>query len=568
MGNREFAALLYEAADLMELQGIDWKPQAYRKAARAIESLERDISDILKQSGRKELQEIPGVGEGIASHIEEFLRSGRVKKFDEVRKSLPPGIGELLELEGLGPKKAALLLKKLRVRGLADLKKALGAGKLRSLEGFGEKSEENLRKALELHERGKERMLLGEALPLAEELLDYLRPHAERLDYAGSLRRMQETIGDIDILAQSGRPSGVMEAFIAFPRVERVLAHGATKSSVLLREGIQVDLRVIPAGSYGAALQYFTGSKEHNVALRAIAAKRGLRLSEYGLFKGEKLLAGRSEEEVYRKLGFPLIPAEMREDRGELAGTKPPELVELRDMRGDLHAHTTFSDGISAVEEMALAAKSKGYEYLAITDHSQAERIARGLSEERLEEQWKELSRVEKRVGIRLLRGAEISIQNDGSLDYPERVLKKLEVTVCSIHSGFKMPKEKMTERILAALDNKYCDILGHPTGRLLNRRAPYEADMQRVFEEAVEERKILEVDGHPERLDLCDAHALAARKLGAKFSLSTDSHAAAHLGYMRFAVGQARRGWLTKGDVVNTLHLKGLRKVFPRMRD
>ena len=565
MKNQEIAALLYEIADILELKGVEWKPRAYRKAAQGIESLSEDIADIYKKGGVNALNEISGVGEAIARHVEEYLHSGRVKRWEEIKKSIPRGLADLMEVMGLGAKRAMILYKKLKIKSVADLERALKQHKIAKLSGFGAKSEENIAKGLEIFKRGKERMLLGDTLPLAEEIVERLKKFKEvhKIAYAGSLRRMKETIGDIDILVTTSKPKAVMNFFTSMQKVERVLAKGITKSTVLLRQGIQADLRVLADNEYGAALQYFTGNKEHNIKLREVAIKKGFKLSEYGLFKGSRKVAGRTEEEIYKKLGIRMMPPELREDTGEIEAAKAgklPKLVELKDIRGDLHVHSNYSDGSDEIKKLAEAAAKLGYEYLALTDHSKTRAIARGLDEKRLQQQWKEIDALNKKLrGIRILKGTEVDILADGSLDYSDKILQKFDIVVASIHSGFKTAQRQMTERVIKALENKYVTIFGHPTGRLLNRRPAYEIDIEAVFDVAAEKKKVLEVDAFPDRLDLKYTHIKSAVEKGIKISIDTDAHSINHFAFMKYGVAQARRGWAEKRDVINTLSLKEL---------
>ncbi len=565
MKNQEIAALLYEIADILELKGVEWKPRAYRKAAQGIESLSEDIADIYKKGGVNALNEISGVGEAIARHVEEYLHSGRVKRWEEIKKSIPRGLADLMEVMGLGAKRAMILYKKLKIKSVADLERALKQHKIAKLSGFGAKSEENIAKGLEIFKRGKERMLLGDTLPLAEEIVERLKKFKEvhKIAYAGSLRRMKETIGDIDILVTTSKPKAVMDFFTSMQKVERVLAKGITKSTVLLRQGIQADLRVLADNEYGAALQYFTGNKEHNIKLREVAIKKGFKLSEYGLFKGSRKVAGRTEEEIYKKLGIRMMPPELREDTGEIEAAKAgklPKLVELKDIRGDLHVHSNYSDGSDEIKKLAEVAAKLGYEYLALTDHSKTRAIARGLDEKRLQQQWKEIDALNKKLrGIRILKGTEVDILADGSLDYSDKILQKFDIVVASIHSGFKTAQRQMTERVIKALENKYVTIFGHPTGRLLNRRPAYEIDIEAVFDVAAEKKKVLEVDAFPDRLDLKYTHIKSAVEKGIKISIDTDAHSINHFAFMKYGVAQARRGWAEKRDVINTLSLKEL---------
>src|SRR3989338_1052521 len=568
MINQDLAKMFEEMALMWELEGVEWKPRAYENAARGVAELSEDVRDIYKREGVKGLDKIPGVGKGIAWHIEEFLKTGKIEKYERLRKKYPRELLELMEVEGLGPKRVVKLVREMKINSLGELKRAAEKGLIRELPGFDAKTEKNILTALSFHQSSKGRMLISSALTLAEEVIEYLkkRVKVQKIDYAGSLRRMKETIGDIDLLAVADAKE-LMDVFVKMPKVQRVLAKGSTKSSVLLREGVSVDVRVLPAESYGAALQYFTGSKEHNIALRNLALDKGLKLSEYGLFerKSEKLVAGKSEEEVYKKLGLEWIPPELRENRGEIEAAKKkkiPKLIDLKDIKGDLQMHTVYSDGRNSVKEMAEKAERLGYGYIAITDHSKSQRIANGMSVDRLRKQWKEINKVQKGVNIRILKGAEVDILPDGSLDYPNKILKELDIVLASIHSRFKSSEREMTKRIVAALENEYVNILTHPSGRLLNRREPYKVDFDELFETAKKNKKIVEINGHPERLDLNDALILKAKKFGLKFSVSTDSHAVQNLDFMKYGVGQARRGWLERKDVVNTYSLSQFKKV------
>ena len=574
MSNQEFAELLYKAADVYELNNIEWKPRAYRKAARSIESLGKDIKEIYEKDGEKGLEEIPGVGQAIAKHIIEYLKTEKVKKWEALFKKAPKEYVELLSLEGLGPRKVRILTEKLGIKTINELKDAIERKKLERLEGFGVKTEENLLKSIQLHKKGEGRILLNKALPLAEEIINYLKKNSpvQKIDYAGSLRRMKETIGDIDILSSSNNPEKIIEKFTTMPNVDRVVSKGTTRSSIKLKEGIHVDLRVVPSESYSAALQYFTGNKLHNIEVRKVAIKKGYKLSEYGLFnnKTNKMIKCDTEEEIYRKLGFSYIPPELRRLNGELEAArkgKIPKILELKDIKGDLQMHSTYSDGINSVEEMANEACKMGYEYIAITDHSKSARIAHGMEIDRLNKQWKEIENISKKYKIKIIKSAEVDILPDGSLDYPESVLKKLEMVIGAIHSGFKMDINKMTERITKALENKYLDILAHPTGRLIGKREAYSVNLQKVFETAEKNNKVIEINANPERLDLNDSNIMEANKHNIKFSVNTDAHSIDQLHYMKYGVAQARRGWLTKNNVVNTYSLAKLRNIFKKIK-
>ncbi len=549
-------------ADLLDLKSVPWKPNALRRGARAIEGLGEPIEDVYEGGGIKALLEIPGVGEGIAGKIEEFLKTGKVKEYADLLKKAPKGADELLHVQSLGPKKVMRLTKELKITGLKDLERAAKEGKIRKLAGFGEKSEQDILRALSIHSQAKTRKLLGLALPIAREFAERLRriQGVAKAEPAGSARRMKETVGDIDILVVSKQAKHVMDFFTSMPEVQTVLAKGDTRSAVMLKDGLQADVRVLDEKSFGAALQYFTGSKEHNVALRQRAIKQGFKLSEYGLFKGKKQVAGATEQEVYARLGLQYIPPELRENSGEIdlaAKGKLPLLIEQKDMRGDLHMHSTWSDGIHTIEAMARAAKQRGYEYIAMTDHSKSERIANGMDEKRFLQYLKEVEQVEKKVGIRIFKGAEVDILADGSLDYSNKVLEQLDIVLAAVHSRFKSTEKEMTERIITALSNKHVNILVHPTGRLINQREPYQVNLEKVFVAAKTNNIALEVDSYPTRLDLKGQHIKQAIAMGCKIAIDTDSHAVDHLRHMELGIGQARRGGVEKNDVINVLPLK-----------
>ena len=581
--NREIAELLYETADIMEFQQIEWKPRAYRRAAQNIENFGEDIEKVYEKKGKKGLTEIPGVGEAIADHIAEYLETGKVKKFEELKGKVPSGTTELMEIRGLGAKKMKKLADALEIKTMSDLKDAVNARRIRRLEGFGEKSEENIARAIENYEKSHSRIALGKALPLAEEIISALKaeirnktPEVDlsKIIYTGSLRRLKETIGDIDILAEAkeGDSGEVMNAFVSLPAAGQVVSKGKTRSSVVLKEGLGVDLRVVPPESYGAALQYFTGSKEHNIELRNIAQREGYKLSEYGLYsKGSgKQVAGKSEEEIYSKLGLEYIVPELRENRGEIKAAEKnalPKLVNAGDLRGDLHLHTNYSEGRESLETMIKKAEAMRYEYIAITDHSRSRRIARGLQIDTLKKQWKEIERLSKRFRIKILRGSEVEILKDGSLDYPDEILKELDIVVGAIHSGFAASEREMTGRIVTALENKHLDILAHPSGRLLGKREAYAVNFGKVFEAAAANGKVMEINCQPSRLDLNDELIFRAKDYGLKFCISTDSHASSDLAFMRYGLGQARRGWLEKEDIVNTYPYSRLKEVFKKLR-
>lgn len=560
MRNRELAAIFNKISDALELKDeMPFKIAAYRKAARMLEDLAEDIETVWKE---ERLRSIPGVGEGIAKKIDEYLRTGKMEKYEEVIKDTPGELLTLLSIQGLGPKTLKLAYEKLDVKTKANLERVLKDGSLAALPGMGEKKVENIKKGLEVFSAEEERISIGIALPLVEEIIAWMqKKHVTSISPAGSLRRMKETIGDIDILVAGENGSGIIQHFTRFPIVERILAQGSTKGSVMVKEGYQVDLRVVPKESYGAALQYFTGSKAHNIKLRTIARSRGLKISEYGVFsakdgfasgeKREKKIAGATEEEVYATLGFPWIPPELREDRGEIEAKKLPQLIDYNDIRGDLHVHSTYSDGAHSIQEMAGFAEKMGYDYIAIADHSKSAKYAGGIDEADLQRQAKEIDEVKHSVGIKILKGIEVDIKKDGTLDFPDSILKNLDVVIAAVHT---FPKERdMTPVIIAACKNPWVDIIAHPTGRLISKRRGYNVNIDKVIKAAKETGTFLEINCYYDRLDLSDVNARHARDMGVKLSLGSDAHNTGMLTTMKFGVGVARRAWCTKNDIVNT---------------
>ena len=569
MLNLEIAKIFYEMADILELQEVAWKPRAYRVAARALEALTRDVKDIYKKEGITGLEKIPGIGERLAKKIVEYIETGKIKEYEELKKQLPPGLEQLMKVTGLGPKRIKKLYEKLKIKSIGDLRQAIKQHKLERLFGFGEKIEKNILDALQLLQESKKRFLLGEAYPIAMSIVDQLKKLKEvkRIEVAGSLRRMKETVGDIDILVTATKNLPVIQTFVKLSEVKKVYAKGETRASVLLRNNIQCDLRVVKDEEYGSALQYFTGSKEHSIELRKIAIKKGYKLSEYGLFnvKTGKRVAGRTEEEIYKKLGFPWIPPELRENRGELT-QKIPKLVGYDAIKGDLHMHTKWSDGKNSIEEMALAAKKFGYEYIAITDHSKTRAVAHGLDEAMVEKQIKEIKQISKKIkGIKILTGIEVDIKQNGDLDLSDSCLKKLDIVIAAIHSAFKLDEKRMTERVLNALSNENVNILGHPTGRIINKRPPYKLNLDKIFKFAAEHNVIMEIDAQPDRLDLSDVNTRKAILAGCKIEIGTDSHNNESFHYMRYGVAQARRGWARAKDIINTLPYEKLLRVLKR---
>jgi DNA polymerase (family 10) len=568
--NSDVTTILNEVADLLEIDGANaFRVRAYRDAARTVDGLPRDLAEMVSEGA--DLSELPGIGKSIANKIEEIVQTGRLKQLDKLKKRLPGELSELLTLPGLGPKRVKALHQQLGIQDRQGLAAAARDGKVHELQGLGRKTEQKILEESEKRRDGENRLRLTEVEEVAEALLEYLRgvEAVKQAVIAGSYRRRKETVGDLDILVTCKRGSAVMDHFIAYDDVDEVVSQGKTRSTVRLRSDLQVDLRVLAQVSYGAALHYFTGSKAHNIAVRKIAVGKGLKINEYGVFRGDDRVAGRTEEEVYQQIGLPYIDPEMREDRGEIEVAKQkrlPTLITHDDIRGDLHCHTKASDGKYTLEQMAQAAKERGYDYLAITEHSKRLTVARGLDENRLRSQIREIDKLnEKLDGIRLLKGIEVDILEDGSLDLDDEVLAELDVVVCSIHSKFGLPANKQTERVIRAMDNPHFNILAHPTGRMIGQRSPHELDVERTMEAALERGCFLELNAQPERLDLNDTHCKLAKDMGLKLAISTDSHATTSLDYIRYGVDQARRGWLEPGDVINTRSWRDLRRLLKR---
>lgn len=565
MKNKEIAAILYEMGELLELKGENrFKVIAYSKAARAIESLKEDIENVWR---RGELDRIPGVGKAIAEKISEYLTTGHIKAYDELVSSTPQGMKELLQLQGVGPKTVALLHEKLNVSTIDELEAAARQHRIRRLPGMGPTKEANILKAIERYRMRSTRIPLSAAARIVERIMSYLEDieGLSNITVAGSYRRGKETVGDIDILATSSRPSESIAAFVRMPMVDEILGQGPTKASIIVEGTVQVDLRIVEPRSYGTLLQYFTGSKDHNVKLRGIALQRGYSLSEYSLKRldtGEELFFDR-EEDVYKALGMQYIPPELREDRGEIEAAlanRLPELVDLSSIKGDLHVHSTWSDGIGSIEDLVSHARSLGYEYIAITDHSPSVGIAGGLSEERLLEKMETISRMNEGLeGFRILAGTEVDIRADGSLDYTDEILERCDVVVAAIHMAQSQKEREINSRLVAAMENENVDIIAHPTGRIIGRREPYQVDMELILETAARTGTIMEINAYPERLDLSDEWARRAKEIGVRMAISTDAHSPEQLSFMRYGVTVARRGWLEPSDVINTLSAKDL---------
>jgi DNA polymerase (family 10) len=571
MKNKFVADILYQIADLLDIKGeIFFKTRAYRMAAQTIEVLDEDIENVVKE-GR--LESIQGVGEALAKKIKEIVETGKLEYFERLKKEVPEGLLELLDLPGLGPKKVAALYKNLGITTVESLRTACIQGKLRDLDGFGEITERNILRGIQLKEKTSGRVLLNVAYQDGNKYHDYIKkcPEVNNSALAGSFRRKKETIGDLDILVSSENPDEVMNHFVKYPDVSRVLMKGPTKSSVLLSDGLQVDLRVVKKKSYGAALQYFTGSKEHNVKMRSIAIKKGYRLNEYGLFEKdtEKYVTGRIEKDVYSALGLEYIEPELRENMGEIEAAsegKLPHLVEYKDILGDLHIHSIYSDGSDSIETIATHAKKSGYKYVGISDHSQSLKVARGLSEESLIKKQNEIQQINKKLGdITVLFGTECDIKTDGTLDYPDSVLAKFDFVIVGVHTALKMDSKQMEKRILSGIENEHANILAHPTGRLIGRREPFKIDIENLIDAAKKTNTFLEINSFPDRLDLNNVHAKLAKEKKVKCAIGTDAHSIANMAYMEFGVATARRGWQEKSDILNTYSLKDLKKMLGR---
>ena len=564
MKNQEVAEILFKVADLLELQDeIRFKYLAYRKAAQTIERLSQDILEIYKKGGIKALEEIPSIGSGIAEKIEEILKTGKLNYLEELKSKIPIDVDSLMGVEGLGSKRIGTLYKKLKIKNIKDLEGAAKQGKIKNIPGFGTKVEENILKAIEFSRTAKQRFVLGFVWPTILELEKKIKSikYVHRIEICGSVRRRKETIADLDILTISNNPVKVIDTFTKLEEVKRILAKGGTKSTVILRNNMQVDLRVLPKESFGAAMQYFIGDKNHNVKLRRIAISKGYKLSEYGLFKEKKAIAAEDEEEIYKSLGLDYIEPEMREDSGEIELAmkhKIPKLIQLSDIKGDLHMHTNQSDGLNTMEEMIEKAISLGRKYIAISDHTGFLQVAHGLNERQLLKQKENTEKMKKKYGnkITVLSGCEVNIKDNGKPDIRDSILKQLDVVTASIHTGFKGSEEKTTKRTIAAMENPNVDIIGHPTGRVLQKRNPFAINLNNVFEKARETGTCLEINSFPTRLDLKDIHIKEAIKNKIKLVISTDSHEVLHQEFMQFGVWQARRGWAEAKNILNTLHL------------
>ncbi len=559
MTNQEIVKILREMAALLEMKDVDFKPRAYEHAAHSIELLAEEVSEIYKKGGLKAVEDIPGIGKGIGERIEEYIKTHHIKDYEKLKKQLPVDIDGLMSIDGVGPKTVKLLYQKLHIKNLEQLEDAVKHGKISKIKGLGKKTEQNILKSIAFYKQSHTRFLLGDILPMTKKILESLRalPEVKKVEYAGSIRRMQETIGDLDILVISDKPSRVMEFFKKMPEVQQVLVDSETKTSVRLKIGIRADLLVLLPESFGAALQYFIGDKYHNIELREIAIKKGYKLNEFGLFKGKKLVAGKTEEEIYKKLGMEWMEPELRTNHGEIAAAikgKLPKLIGYDELKGDLQVQTNWTDGENSIKEMAEAAKKQGLEYIVITDHTKSLAMAGGSDEKRIKEQMKEIDKVQKEVsGIKILKGAEVNINKDGALDINDETLAQLDVVGASVHSNFDMSEADMTKRIIRAMENPNVDILFHPMGRLIQKREPYKVDMDQIIQAAKRTGTVLEINASPYRLDLKDEYIRKAVEAGVKLAINSDAHFVSNFNFLEFGIAQARRGWAEKKDIINT---------------
>ena len=564
--NREIARILREMADMFAMQNVQFKPRAFERAAQSVETRAEELRDEYQKGGIAALERIPGIGKGIAERIEELFVTGRISEYGRMKKHMPVDIAGLSAITGVGPQLIRLFYQKLGITSVAQLERAAQKGKLRALPRVGEKLEKKILQSIAFHKRARGRFLLADVLPLAQSIearLCALR-EVQRCAVAGSVRRWEETVGDLDILAVAKNPERVMDVFVRMPEVKQVYARGATKTNVRLHGGMDADLRVVGEKSFGAALQYFTGNKAHNIALRTIATRKGYKLNEYGLFKGKRMIAGRTEQDVYRALDLQWLAPEVRLGGDELLRaakrTSLARLVELADIKGDLQTQTDWTDGKDTIEEMARSAKALGWEYIAITDHTRALAMTGGADEKKLLRQITAIARVNnKRPGVRVLSGAEVNIAKDGGLDIADAVLAKLDVVGAAVHSHFGLPEKEQTARVIRAMENPHVDILFHPTARIIQRREPIALDMEKIIRAARRTNTLLEIDASPSRLDLRDEYIRLALQIGARLVIDTDAHAASQYAFMQYGVGQARRGWCEKKHIINTLPLKAL---------
>ncbi|NPV49864.1 MAG: DNA polymerase/3'-5' exonuclease PolX [Candidatus Methanofastidiosum sp.] len=566
MKNSEIADILDEIADLLEMDDVQFKPRAYRKAARNIRDLGEDIEDIYKGDN---LKDIPGIGESIKKKIIEFIETGKVKKLEELKKKTPVDIESLSGVEGLGPKRINLLHKKLGIENLDDLEKAAEKGEISKIENFGKTIEKKILENIDFARKTGDRHLLGYILPIANEIVEDIKSDAIRIELAGSIRRKVETVGDIDILATTKNNAKLIKTFIDIKDVTKILLKGEKKVSVLISGGIQVDLRIIEEDSFGAALQYFTGSKDHNVALRKIAIKKGYKLNEYGIFEGKKKIESKNEKNIYKTLSLDWIPPELRENRGEIKASiekKLPSLIDYKDLKGDLHVHSNWSDGKDSIEDMVTGAKKLGHKFIAITDHIGNLKIAKSMKIKNLRKQMAEIEKIqEKNKDIHVFRGVEANIEKDGSIDISNEIIDEIDLVIGSIHSSLRMNKKEMTERLVNSIKGGKVDIIGHPTCRLINKRKEISIDMEKVLKAASDNNVIMEINAYPERLDLNDYNVKLAIEKDVKLSIGTDAHNQDQLKYFTLGVAVARRGWAKKRDIINTQEIKELKRTFKK---
>ena len=574
--NQTLAKIFYEIAEYLAMEEVNFKPQAYQKAAFILENQEKDIVGIYEKQGLKGLEIISGIGKSIAQKIEEYLKTGKIEYHEQLKRKFPLNLPELISVQGMGPRKAKILYEKLGIIDLATLEKSANTHQIAQLAGFGEKTEKNILQGINFLKKTKSRFTLGEILPLTEEILKKLEKlkQIDQISLAGSVRRMKETINDVDILITAKDPERIIDFFVQMPDVVKVWMKGPTKSSVRMKQGFDIDLRVVKNKSYGSALQYFTGSKDHNIVLRKIAIEKKMKLSEYGLFKGKKMIAGWNERGIYKKLGLDWIEPELRENQGEIEVAldslkKLPKLINQKNIKGDLHCHSNWSGGLNTIKEMAQVSLKMNYQYLGIADHTKFLRIENGLDEKQLIEQRKEILKINsifeefKNFKFQILQGCEANILNDGSLDIKDSALKKLDYVIAGIHSNFKMSKEMMTERIIKTIKNPNVNIIAHPTGRILKTRQEYQIDFDKILRAAKEYKTILEINSSPQRLDLNDSNIRQTREMNVKMIINSDAHHEKQLKLIEFGVAQARRGWAEEKDIINSRPLKDILNFF-----
>ena len=573
MANQELIRIFSEIAIFLKMEEIPFKPKAYEKAVLGLETLVRDVKEIYEREGTDGLKEIPGVGKNIAEKIKEYLKTGRVKSYEKLKRKMPVSLEELIAVEGIGPKMIKDLWLKLKIKNLKDLEKAAKARKIHSLPNFGDKTEANILEGIKFLKKSKDRFLLGEILPKVQEIISKLKElkEVEEISLAGSLRRKKETIGDADILVVSKNPKKVVDFFVSLPDVLKIWGQGSTKASIRIKQGFDIDLRIVPKKSYGAALQYFTGSKEHNIAIRKKAIEKGLKLNEYGIFRGRNTIISNKEKDVYQAIGLSFIEPELRENQGEIEAAKSkklPKIINSEEILGDLHCHSSWDGGKNTILEMAKAAQDLGYRYIGIADHTKFLRIERGLDEKQLLKQRKEIDKLNKRFSqqgssFKILQGCEANILNNGSIDINDETLKKLDFVIAGIHSNMKMTRIDMTKRMIKAMANPNVDIISHPTGRILKKRDGYQIDFEAILKTAKKTGTILEINSSPSRLDLKDTNIRLAKAAGVKMVVNTDSHSVSHLQLIDFGIAQARRGWAEKKDIINCWPIEKLLNSF-----